>query len=111
MRRNVGGCDRCLRLVVGLALLPLGLLLLGGLQGEVWGLVVAAAGVLLLATGLIGFCPLYVLLGISTAREGGWMGHMMAHCGRGPGWASGTSGCCGSKSGESGSRGGAVARS
>ena len=109
MRRNVGGLDRCVRLMVGCALLALGLLILGGLRGEIWGLVVAAIGVLLLATGLFGFCPLYVPFGISTAREGHWMGRMFAHCGRGQEQTSGTLGCCGLKSGEAGSGGGATA--
>lgn len=96
MRRNVGGCDRMARVCAGFMLLALGLFVLGGIRGEVWGLGFAAVGVLLLATGLIGFCPLYVPLGISTAGEGRWMGHMVAHCGWGTGQAGGTSGCCGS---------------
>lgn len=108
MRRNVGGLDRCVRLMVGCALLVLSLLVLGGLRGEVLGLVVAAIGGWVLATGLIGFCPLYVPFGISTAREGHGMARMFAHCGWGPGQAGGTLGCCGSKSGEAGSGGGAT---
>ena len=109
MRRNVGGLDRCVRLMVGCALLPLGLLVLGGLRGETLGLVVAAIGVLLLATGLIGFCPLYVPFGISTAREGHWEGQMFAHCDRGAERIGGMPRCCGSKSGEPGSASGATA--
>ena len=109
MRRNVGGLDRCARLMVGCALLPLGLFLLGGFRGETWGLVVAAISVLVLATGLIGFCPLYVPFGISTARKGHSMGHMFAHCGWGLEQTGGTLGCCESKSGEAGSGGGATA--
>ena len=103
MRQNVGGCDRFMRLVVGFALLLLGLLLFGGLRGEVWGLVVATAGVLALATGLSGFCPLYVPFGISTARADDWKHGMLEICGSGPGWAKGMSGCCGSRSGGPGS--------
>jgi DUF2892 family protein len=109
MRRNVGGLDRCVRLMVGCALLALSLLVLGGLRGETWGLVVAAIGIVMLATGLFGFCPLYVPFGISTAREGHWVGHMFARCGWGQGQTGGTLGCCGSKSGEAGSGGGATA--
>ena len=110
MRRNVGGLERCVRLMVGCALLALGLLVLGGLRGETWGLVVAGIGIVMLATGLFGFCPLYVPFGISTAREGRWMGHMFAHCGWGPERTGGIPGCCGSKSGEAGSGSGATAR-
>ena len=47
-------------------LLPTGLLALGGLQGNVLGLLVALPGVLGLVSGVTGFCPLYVPFGIST---------------------------------------------
>lgn len=110
MRRNVGGLDRCVRLMVGCALLPLGLLVLGGLRGEISGLVVAVIGIVMLATGLFGFCPLYVPFGISTAREGHGMGRMFAHCGMGPEPTGGIPGCCGSRRGEPGSGSGATAR-
>ena len=110
MRRNVGGPDRCVRLMVGCALLPIGLLVLGGLRAEIWGLVVAAIGLVLLATALFGFCPLYVPFGISTARGGDGMGHMFALCGLAPERTGGTPGCCGSKSAGPGSGGGATGR-
>ncbi len=57
MKLNVGGIDRILRIVVGLALV--GWALMGG---PVW----AWIGVVPLGTGLVGFCALYPLLGIST---------------------------------------------
>lgn len=58
MARNVGGIDRILRIVVGLALIGL------ALTGTVgwWGWI----GIVPLGTALIGFCPLYPLLGINT---------------------------------------------
>ena len=110
MRRNVGGCDRMVRVCAGFMLLALGLFVLGGLRGDVWGLVVAAVGAVALATGLSGFCPLYVPLGISTARDGHWMGQMLAHCGRGPESTGSRPLCCGWKSGEP-EPGGKAARS
>ncbi len=55
---NVGGIDRVLRVLVGLALLAL---TLTGQIG-VWGWI----GVVPLATGLFKFCPLYRLLGMNT---------------------------------------------
>ena len=58
MKLNVGGIDRALRVVAGLALIGLALT---GMIG-VWGWI----GVMALATGLFSFCPLYTLLGVST---------------------------------------------
>ena len=58
MKTNIGGIDRPLRIVVGLALLAWVLFF----SGPVW----AWIGVVALATGLIGFCPLYTLIGINT---------------------------------------------
>lgn len=55
---NVGGVDRVLRVVVGLALIAA---TLAGWIG-LWGWI----GVVPLATGLLRTCPLYTLLGIRT---------------------------------------------
>ncbi len=55
---NENGLDRALRIVVGVALLAL---VFVGPQSY-WGLV----GLVPLATGLLGSCPLYTLFGIST---------------------------------------------
>jgi hypothetical protein len=60
MEANVGGVDRVLRVVIGLALLSL-LFVLNG-NGRWWGLV----GVVPLATSAFRFCPLYRLVGLST---------------------------------------------
>ncbi len=58
MKLNVGGIDRGLRIVLGIALLAL---VFVGPQTP-WGWI----GLVPLATGLMGFCPLYPLLGFST---------------------------------------------
>jgi hypothetical protein len=58
MKANVGGIDRILRIVVGLALVAWAALL----GGPVW----AWVGLVPLATGVVGFCPLYPLLGLNT---------------------------------------------
>lgn len=58
MQKNVGGIDRSVRVVVGLVLIVLTLTDTIG----VWGWI----GVLPLATGLLGSCPWYPLLGINT---------------------------------------------
>ena len=59
--KNVGGVDKILRIVVGLALISLVFI---GPQTP-WGWV----GIIPLATGLINFCPLYPLLGFSSAKK------------------------------------------
>lgn len=67
--RNVGGVDRAVRVALGLLLLPTGLFLWGGHPG--YGLAFTVVGVIGLITGIFGFCPPYVLFGISTARPTG----------------------------------------
>jgi hypothetical protein len=61
---NVGPIDRVVRIVLGIGLVgvALGGSVAGPLLAAVW-LVAAIA----LVTGAIGFCPLYFVLGISTA--------------------------------------------
>jgi Protein of unknown function (DUF2892) len=59
---NVGGIDRILRIVLGLALLAW--FFLGNGQGA-WHYA-ALIGIVPLATGLLGTCPLYSILGLST---------------------------------------------
>ncbi len=58
MTANVGGIDRILRVIVGLALIALALT---GTVGA-WGYI----GVVPLLTALVGFCPAYTLLGLNT---------------------------------------------
>jgi hypothetical protein len=58
MKSNVGGIDRVLRIVVGLALIAM---TLTGTIG-VWGWI----GLVPLATAAMGFCPLYTVLGFSS---------------------------------------------
>ena len=80
-KRNVGILDRIARLTLGTVLLPSGLFWLGGLQGNVLGLVTASLGMLGLVTGLTGFCPLYVPFGINTReKERGFVSRSMSRC-------------------------------
>lgn len=57
MKTNVGGIDKVLRIGAGVALVAW-----AALGGPVW----AWIGVVPLATGLSGFCPVYPLLGMNT---------------------------------------------
>jgi Inner membrane protein YgaP-like, transmembrane domain len=58
MKLNVGGIDRILRIVVGLALIGM---TLSGVVG-VWGWI----GVVPLVTGIFKFCPAYAIFGMNT---------------------------------------------
>ena len=68
-KKNVGRLDRTVRIIAGVALIPIGLFLLGGWQGNSTGILVAILALIPLVTGLIGSCPAYTLLGISTLEE------------------------------------------
>lgn len=69
LKRNEGTIDRILRVILAAVLLLVGLFWLGGLQGNVLGLVVTGFGLLPLITGLSGVCPLYIPFGISTLEK------------------------------------------
>jgi len=58
MKANEGTIDRVLRVILGLALISI---VFAGPQTP-WGWI----GVVPLVTGLVGMCPLYSILGIST---------------------------------------------
>ncbi len=58
MNKNEGSIDRAVRVVLGLVLLAL--VFVG--PKTMLGLI----GIVPLATGLVGFCPLYKILGLST---------------------------------------------
>ncbi len=60
MQRNVGGIDRALRIVAGLALLAW--VIFGQGDARWWGLL----GIPLLATGVLRFCPAYLPFRIRT---------------------------------------------
>jgi len=65
-KKNMGRFDRTWRFIVGAALVPLGLFLLGGWQGRPAGLLVAGLALIPLLTSLVGVCPFYVPFGFST---------------------------------------------
>lgn len=60
LKANVGGVDRVIRVVAGLALIGLAAT---GTVG-VWGWI----GVVPVLTGTVGFCPAYMLGGFSTCK-------------------------------------------
>lgn len=60
MKKNVSGADRILRVILGVAVIGLGLYFKCW-----WGIV----GIVPLATGLLNFCPAYTLIGVSTSKK------------------------------------------
>lgn len=65
MKNNMGKNDRIARLVIGVVLLAAGAFYLTGLASIV-GMIL---GVVLLLTSALNWCPIYALLGISTAHK------------------------------------------
>jgi len=59
MNINVGGVDKVLRIVAGLAIISWGFL-----TENIWGTV----GLIPLFTGTVQWCPLYQLLGIKSCK-------------------------------------------
>jgi len=57
MQKNVGQTDKIIRIVVGVAVIVAGVI-----NQSWWG----AVGLVPLLTSLIGFCPLYTVLNMST---------------------------------------------
>jgi hypothetical protein len=61
MKKNVGSVERVIRVIAGIAILSLAFV---GPQSP-W----AYLGIIPLVTGLMGSCPAYALLGISTCKN------------------------------------------
>jgi hypothetical protein len=59
MSPNVGSADRVIRIILGLAIIVIGIVM-----HSWWGLI----GLLPVATGLVRFCGLYPLMGWNTSR-------------------------------------------
>lgn len=61
MKRNESNADRMLRVVLGGVFFIASLMLSG-----VWAMVATVLGIVMLATAVVGFCPLYTLVGLNT---------------------------------------------
>jgi DUF2892 family protein len=68
MRGCEGTADRVIRILVGIAALSVGVTHACGI-GTGWAYVADAVGVIGLATGISGRCPLYTVLGVQTCRR------------------------------------------
>lgn len=59
MNKNVGGIDRILRILIGLALVG------WGVYAQSWW---GAIGAIPLLTGLVSWCPMYLPFGLKTCK-------------------------------------------
>ena len=66
MESNVGSRDRLLRTIFGVYGMLLGFLFIQGLVGNILGILSTVS----LLTGIVGWCGIYSLLGISTLGAG-----------------------------------------
>lgn len=66
MSRNVGNIDRILRVILGIVLVGLGLYVSTTPLGAVGLIVLIGAGLLMLITAAINFCPMYTVLNFRT---------------------------------------------
>ncbi|WP_396152283.1 DUF2892 domain-containing protein [Flavobacterium sp.] len=63
MKANVGNADKLIRIILAIVL---GTLYLTNTVSGVLGIVVLVFAIILVATSLISFCPIYPLFGINT---------------------------------------------
>jgi Inner membrane protein YgaP-like, transmembrane domain len=80
MKANENGADRAVRVILGIVALVVSYTSLGVMDGAILGIVVAAVGVILVLTGLVGFCPAYKLVGLSTCKSGECCGGESCGC-------------------------------
>jgi hypothetical protein len=66
MNKNMGPIDRAVRVVLGLILIAFAIQI--GVPATEWGWI-GWIGIVPILTALVGFCPLYDLLGISTSEQ------------------------------------------
>lgn len=66
IKQNEGAIDRAIRIILGLILIPAGIF---AVEGGIWQVILIAAGSIALITGILGFCLLYIPLGITTKKK------------------------------------------
>ena len=66
MKKNMGLIDKVIRIIVVIVLLTL---YFTNIIAGTLGIIAIVISVILLATSLIGFCPLYTIFGINTCKK------------------------------------------
>jgi hypothetical protein len=65
MRQNLAGWDRIARIALLAVLVPLGVWVIGGVAG----IAIAAVGLIMGATGSVGYCPIEQATGIESKPQ------------------------------------------
>lgn len=66
MKKNMGTIDRAVRIILAIAV---AVLYLGDQISGLAAVILGIVAVIFLLTGIIGFCPLYLPLGINTGKK------------------------------------------
>jgi hypothetical protein len=66
LKANVGGGDRAFRIILGIVLILLGAFVV---HSTIWTVILLVVGILMLLTGLTGFCLGYLPFKINTAKK------------------------------------------
>ena len=66
MKRNMSNIDRLIRAIIAVLF---AYLYFGGVVTGTFGIILVVLGAILLITSVLGFCPLYVLLKMSTLKD------------------------------------------
>jgi hypothetical protein len=66
MKKNMGTADRVIRIVLAVVFAAL---YFTGIVTGTWALVLLVLGGIFLLTSLVGFCPLYTLVGVNTCPK------------------------------------------
>jgi hypothetical protein len=66
MQQNEGNLDRIVRTILGVVALGVAFAMLDAMSGAVMGIIIAAIGAVLIVSAIVGFCPMYKLIGLET---------------------------------------------
>ncbi len=66
MRKNMGGVDRTIRIIVALLI---GVLTFAGVLHGTLAIILLVLAAVFLLTSFVSFCPLYSLIGINTCKK------------------------------------------
>ena len=66
MKKNMGSLDKTLRILTAIAI---AILYYAGMMSGATALILGALAIVFITTSFLGFCPLYLPLGINTSKK------------------------------------------